>query len=343
MKRGYPFMVLAIFLSIHAHAGIFDNTPFDPKTWHDTIRNTPFDPQTWMDTIDDTAHIAGTGCEMYAKDLRQRYVSKRGLNYTEKYYLRPWFGDLVDKVMVTWGASLNREIRVGGQTVAVASDAQTFGHNIYFRERRKTGDSMQMISLAHELLHAWQYQQIGESMKKFCRAYMDGYFRAGMDYYKNPLEKVAYDFEIKFAHWLAEKHPNHSVRHITYQTGSPYQRRTVEIPVQLRIPEPEYAVTCIENRTNLNLNYMYRWGDGEWKSQSVKPGEWRWHSLRYEGGQHSSPDLRVRFDFDLSGQREDKIYRLIRNRCKEESCRYAKKYHFAIHGDKFDLHDSEKR
>ena len=99
---------------------------------------------------------------------------------------------------------------------------------------------------------------------------------------------------------------------VAYQTGSPYQRRTVEIPDRLRIPEPEYAVTCIENRTKMDVNYSGRWGNGAWQPYSVRPGELRWHSWRYEGGQHSSPDLNVKFDFDLSGQNKYRSYRLIR-------------------------------
>jgi len=74
MRQAYAIAVILCLFSVQAHAGIFDNTPFDPKTWRDAIKNTPFDPQTWVDAVDDLRpdHIGGTACEKYADMLKAR-------------------------------------------------------------------------------------------------------------------------------------------------------------------------------------------------------------------------------------------------------------------------------
>ena len=106
----------------------FDNTPFDPNTWKNTITNTPFDPRTWPDAVESITNPAGACCEAYANNLGSHVVSRLRLSHAEKHYLRPWFGDLVDRVTIAWEVPLNPEVRVGSTVVAVSASAQTFGY-----------------------------------------------------------------------------------------------------------------------------------------------------------------------------------------------------------------------
>lgn len=325
------FSVLVLALSLGKPAfGQFKNTPFDPKTWKKTIDNTPFDPKTWKDTADGLTNPAGLAMERYAADLHSKYRTNRGLSHTEKYYLRPWFGDIVDKVTVFWGAKLNSAIKVGGKTVAVASSAQTFGYRIYIKERRKTGDSQQMVLLAHELLHTWQFERYGKSLRKFSRAYMNGYFKSGGNYADNPLERYAFDFEIRYAQWLGKNFPNSKSGSIVYRTGSPNQKRTAIIPQKLVIPPQEYALTCIENRTRLKLTYLIRWGNGKSERVEVQPGKRMIHSWAYPGGMKSSPNLAISFDESLAKGLTKRSYTLKRKRSRSKDCRGAQSYYFAI-------------
>jgi len=89
-----------------------------------------------------------------------------------------------------------------------------------------------------------------------------------------------------------------------------------------------YAVVCLVNKTNRNINYTYRWGDDEWKSQSVDANSSRYHSYTYPSGSHSSPDFRIRVDVDFSSGTDYKTFLLKRNRNSKKSCDGAKKYNF---------------
>ncbi|MBX3051886.1 MAG: hypothetical protein KF753_10455 [Caldilineaceae bacterium] len=92
--------------------------------------------------------------------------------------------------------------------------------------------------------------------------------------------------------------------------------------------ETPYAVVCLVNKTNRDINYSYRWGDNEWKSQSVSANSSRYHSWTYAAGSHSSPDFRVRYDADFTSGTDYKQYVLKRYRNSKKSCNGAKKYEF---------------
>lgn len=105
--------------------------------------------------------------------------------------------------------------------------------------------------------------------------------------------------------------------------------------------ETPYAVVCLVNKTGRNINYSYRWGDGEWKSQSVSANRRRYHSWTYAAGSHSSPDFRIRFDSDFTSGTDYKQYVLKRYRNGEKSCDGAKKYEFRDSGSSaVGLHDT---
>ncbi|MGE0680768.1 MAG: hypothetical protein AB7P69_07650 [Candidatus Binatia bacterium] len=82
-------------------------------------------------------HLGRQGCIAKANSVIDSNInqrSNRGLTEQEKRYLRPWFAKHIDldRVTVSWNASLNGEMRVGGQVVWVASSAQTFGNRVFF-------------------------------------------------------------------------------------------------------------------------------------------------------------------------------------------------------------------
>ena len=96
-----------------------------------------------------------------------------------------------------------------------------------------------------------------------------------------------------------------------------------------------YAMTCLENKTSVTLNYSTRWGpDGHWKRHSLSPGDRIAHAWPYaQGHVGHSPDLVVKFDDNLSGQTKWRERTLESYRAPQETdCRYGRKYHFHYDG-----------
>lgn len=104
-------------------------------------------------------------------------------------------------------------------------------------------------------------------------------------------------------------------------------------------PEAEaadrFALTCMQNKTNLTLNYKTKWGDGQWQTHRIVPGGKRWHAWEYQRGQEGrSPWLHVAFDDDLSGRAKHRTYRLASYASPQQgNCqRYGKQHQFRYDG-----------
>ena len=64
-----------------------------------------------------------------------------------------------------------------------------------------------------------------------------------------------------------------------------------------------FAMTCVENRTRITLNYSVKWGDGSWKRASVGPGRRISHTYPFPPGQEGrAPWLYISFDDNLSAR-----------------------------------------
>jgi hypothetical protein len=98
-----------------------------------------------------------------------------------------------------------------------------------------------------------------------------------------------------------------------------------------------FALTCIENRTNIPLSYDFRWGnDGQWASRTLQPRGQRAHVWKYEKPNETrSPWMFVRFDGDLSKRMISQSYRLQSHASPQESdCKaYGKQYVFRFDGN----------
>ena len=132
--------------------------------------------------------------------------NRQGLPLTkaQKGYLRPLFGNLVDRVSIVYNAQLldrwsqgGKETHIGG----VDSSAQTYCDRIYIRAGYRPNDTDRLVLLAHELTHAQQCDLAG-GIVRFGENYFKGYYRGGQTYQNNPLEKSARAMEEKFTHQL---------------------------------------------------------------------------------------------------------------------------------------------
>lgn len=111
---------------------------------------------------------------------------------------------------------------------------------------------------------------------------------------------------------------------------------TLIAPMLLGAPSTDaadrFAMTCIENRTRITLNYSVRWGSGSWSRASVGPGRRISHTYRLRDG--GAPTLYIRFDDDLSGMVTQREYRLESYSSPQttDCIRYGREYQFRYDG-----------
>jgi hypothetical protein len=182
-------------------------------------------------------HLGRQGCIATANNVINSNTSYRNkrLTKSEKRYLRPWFEKEIDldSIEVWWGATLNKKMKIGGTTLWVAPDAQTFGNKIYVRQNHKIGDTLQLITLAHELVHTLQAKRLG-GVDRFCEEYMNNWSNAS-SYEDNIMEKEAQDVEFKFARWLEQKLPKTEQAYIIKsRNSSNYRTVTVKVPTSFQ-------------------------------------------------------------------------------------------------------------
>ena len=126
------------------------------------------------------------------------------LDPAQKGYLRPLFGNLVDRVTVVYQAKLLDRWSQGGKEThlgGIDSSAQTYCNRIYIRAAYQPDDTDRLVLLAHELTHARQCHQAG-GIRQFGERYFKGYYDGGQTYQDNPLEKSARAMEEKFTRHL---------------------------------------------------------------------------------------------------------------------------------------------
>ncbi len=116
--------------------------------------------------------------------------------------LRPWFGNLVDSIRISWNSGLLTHWRVMGHDVIFDQNllAQTFGNEIFIRE--EPNNNIERIALiGHELQHGAQYRAAG-SVTGFARKYCKAFYDSNFSYSDNALELEAFEREDKIASCL---------------------------------------------------------------------------------------------------------------------------------------------
>ena len=114
------------------------------------------------------------------------------LDDDRKRQLRPQFGALVDRIRVHWAATLPDDwplLHVKDAFMDVG--AQTFGSEVFVAASR---ESVPLSTLVHELTHAQQAERFGGPLV-FYAEYCGAFYRAGLRYRDNELEREAYAAE----------------------------------------------------------------------------------------------------------------------------------------------------
>lgn len=136
-----------------------------------------------------------------AGTMARRHQTAYYLTSYQKQKLRPLFGSLVDRVIVSYDCQMLEEWKVGPWTVrfGTPSGGQTFGHRIYIKNPWRRKSLSQLRLLAHELVHSVQYERYGSTYSGFGYQYFKEYYLAGRSYRNNKLEREAYDFPVPFS------------------------------------------------------------------------------------------------------------------------------------------------
>ena len=144
----------------------------------------------------------------------------KSLTTWQKDRLRPYFGNLVDRVRIKYGATTLDNWRIGGTRISVPSDGQTFCNNIYLTKRHRGEDKELLALIAHEMVHSQQCERLGGA-SNFGYNYFKYYKRANQNYRNNKLEVEAYDIEAKFVNELEsiEREIATSKRHVDWSNN----------------------------------------------------------------------------------------------------------------------------
>lgn len=183
--------------------------------------------------------LGGRVCVQQAQAISKRHArGQRPLDPITQHYLRPWFGDLVDRVRVVWHADLRDGIEVAGRVLLQNSRARTHGYAIYIDRREGApdpGDTRQTLLLAHEFFHVQQYVRFDESLPRFCQQYISGWLKGGFVYEHNVLEIEAFEWTFAFAEWLATHygHLSTGAQLLYYHEGQRQQGPRLVLPKRL--------------------------------------------------------------------------------------------------------------
>lgn len=151
------------------------------------------------------ANAGAVAYQTAAQLMAKQNGAPQELDEIQKYFLRPHFGELVDRVQVVYNSQLVDDWIAASFRIKVGhSNAQVYGNRIYIKDHYKAADVDQLVLLAHELIHVQQYEELG-TLEKFGYQYFQEYKRADQSYRDNVFEQEAFEFEDEFEKWLIEE------------------------------------------------------------------------------------------------------------------------------------------
>jgi hypothetical protein len=81
-----------------------------------------------------------------------------------------------------------------------------------------------------------------------------------------------------------------------------------------------HGCACLHNQTQAQVSYRYKWGEGEWRTTSLRPGYQIALCWQYENAQRSSPNLVFELDVDMSKGSAWTKYAIARVQTAGNSC-----------------------
>lgn len=81
-----------------------------------------------------------------------------------------------------------------------------------------------------------------------------------------------------------------------------------------------YGCACLHNRTGVQINFRYKWGDGAWKVVNLPANYNDALCWNYGGGQRSSPPLSFQLDVDMTSGNAWATYSVQRVQSPGNTC-----------------------
>ena len=142
-----------------------------------------------------------------AEIMQTRSPDGELLNEAYKAHLRPYFGGLVDRIIIHWNVSpldvwtasnftglegLSKQLKNKKLEIKIGrpeTQGQTYGYHIYIRGKA-TDDTFRnrLLLTGHEVGHSHQFVELGESLGNFGYEYFKEFKKANQEYEKNKLE-----------------------------------------------------------------------------------------------------------------------------------------------------------
>jgi hypothetical protein len=184
----------------------------------------------------------------------------------ERAVLRKFFGDLVDRVTIFYGADPFNHWDFGDEALDLGgtdAGAQDFGYRIYIRANREDMTPLERLqTLAHELVHAEQYERLGRSLASFGYNYFQEYKKANLVYADNAFEEEAYGRVNNNPAFLA------ALKAAYQEEANPPAFCLVGVE----------GLMTIRNTTGARVHYSLRWSaTAPWKEYSLDPNYRRTH------------------------------------------------------------------
>ncbi|PCC70230.1 hypothetical protein SAMN02745121_03449 [Nannocystis exedens] len=222
--------------------------------------------------------------------MRARHANRpeHTIQRTERAVLRRFFGDLVDRVTVFYGADPLNYWDFGPYVVELGgteAGAQNYGYHIYIQAAREDRTPLErLVTLAHELVHAEQYERFGGSLQSFGFYYFQEYKKANLVYRDNAFEEEAYGRVEDSAAFLA------ALEAAYHAESNPPAFCLVGVE----------AVLTIHNTTAIKMPYSLRWSELQpWKVYWLDPNHHRKHFVPNGcGGITRTPE--IMFDHSLA-------------------------------------------
>jgi hypothetical protein len=165
-------------------------------------------------------------------------------------------------------------------------------------------------------------------MQRFGREYFEGWCKANFRYQDNVYEREAFTIDQRIEKVATDYYQNRENRSVS--------RERRQHPPQRRTPKHNnYVAVCVSNKTQVNLNYEFRWGSSAWQSFSVEPSTTRGH---YFNKSSNSPTPFIKFDQDMTRGVHIKEYHLNKWEVTAPACNIQQKEEFKIQGSMLDLY-----
>jgi hypothetical protein len=213
-------------------------------------------------------------------------------------------------------------VRYAESVDTVHGAAITVGNKIYFPRRVNFKDYSDLHWLLHELEHVRQYKVHGGVVPFLAKYLVNGAIEIGRNGSINIHGEINLERE-------ANAKANNVIDH-AWAALKPDPNA------------PRYAVLCLINKTDISVNYVFKWGNHAWKPESVASQESKWHSHAYDyPGQNVSPNFTIAFDYTTAPTYLVKDYSLARLAAQSKDCSSGMKYEFRYQGgsrDNIDLY-----